>query len=152
MRAVAKAARTNTPAVYRRFRTREDILLALVQFYQLEFLRTLEACDTLSEMTRCFLEYALSRPREYQLLMSGLLGRMTKSRPTLDFAVTRSSEWLGGAAGDHRGLVLLLGALAHGTAMLKITGVYSEGDFPLLQTAFSKAVDLLVANSVTFRS
>ena len=31
MRAVAKAAGTNTPAVYRRFRTREQILRALVQ-------------------------------------------------------------------------------------------------------------------------
>jgi len=33
MRAVAKAAGTNTPAVYRRFRTREDILRALVLRY-----------------------------------------------------------------------------------------------------------------------
>src|ERR1022692_3070050 len=34
MRAVAKAAGTNTPAVYRRFRNREDILRALLRRIQ----------------------------------------------------------------------------------------------------------------------
>ena len=34
MRAIAKAAGTNTPAMYRRFRTRADILRALVSSYQ----------------------------------------------------------------------------------------------------------------------
>ena len=36
MRAVAKAARTNTPSVYRRFRTREDILRALLHRVRLD--------------------------------------------------------------------------------------------------------------------
>ena len=43
MRAVAKAAATNTPAVYRRFRDREDILRALLQSIRLEFAAVLRA-------------------------------------------------------------------------------------------------------------
>src|SRR6266567_46791 len=46
MRAVAKAAGTNTPAVYRRFRTREQILRALVQSYQEELFWLVEPCGS----------------------------------------------------------------------------------------------------------
>ena len=34
MRTIAKLAGTNTPALYRRFRNRDDILRAMVQSYQ----------------------------------------------------------------------------------------------------------------------
>lgn len=152
MRAVAKAAGTNTPAVYRRFRTRDDILRALVQFYQREFLKRMEGCGSLEEAVQCYLDFALSRPREYQLMMSGLLARMTKARPTLDFVIMRSSEWLGGGPNDHRGLVLVLGALAHGAAMFKISGVLSDQNFQDLQTALPKTVKLLVANAARLSS
>lgn len=43
MRRVAQAAGTNTPAVYRRFRDREDILRALLQRIRLEIAAELEA-------------------------------------------------------------------------------------------------------------
>ena len=152
MRAVARMARTNTPAVYRRFRHREDILKALVESYQMELFRMVEGCESLQEVAQGYLEFVLSRPREYQLVMSGLLPRVTKARPTLDLIVHRASEWLGGQPGEYRGLVMALAALVDGTAMFKITGFLPEDNFRLLRDTMTQAVNLMVANANSFRS
>jgi AcrR family transcriptional regulator len=152
MRAVAKAAGTNTPAVYRRFRNREEILRALVTYYQQELFRVLQCCRSLQEVGQVYLDFVLGRPREYLLLMnSGLIGRVSKTRPNLDFIVARTSEWLDGAPGEHAPLVLALWALAHGAAMLRVSGSMQEENFPRLREAFSQAVDILVANEKKLR-
>src|SRR5436189_4312309 len=129
MRAVAKLAGTNTPAVYRRFRTREEILKALVQSYQYDLFRIIEGCNSLQEVADRYVDFALSRPKEYQLVMSGLLPRVTKARPSMELAVRRSSEWLGDREGDYRALVLVLAALVDGAAMFRITGFLSDENF-----------------------
>lgn len=152
MRAVAKAAGTNTPAVYRRFRGREEILRAVVRSYQQELFGVLQPCRSLQEVAQRYLDYALRRPREYRLMMSGLLARLSKTRPSLDYVVNQSSEWLGGRPGDHRALVYAIASLADGTAMFTITGFLPEEDFPTLHTAFAKAVEVLVANAEKFRT
>jgi hypothetical protein len=106
----------------------------------------------LQEVARCYLEFALEHPREYQLIMSGLLARMSKSRPNIDLLVERSSEWLGGQSCEHRSLVLALAALAHGTAMFRITNVVLEEDYPTLRAAYAAAVDVLIANERKVRA
>lgn len=152
MRAVAKAAGTNTPAVYRRFRNREDILRALVRYYQQETFKVFQHCGSLEELGQAYIDFVLSHPREYLLMNSGLLGRLSKDRPNLDFVMTQSSEWLGGAPGEHAPLVFALWALSHGTAMLKVSGSVLEEDFPKMRDAFTRAVDLLVANEKNLRA
>lgn len=151
MRAVAKAAGTNTPAVYRRFRNREEILRALVQLYQQELFKALENCNSLQQMATCYLDFAVQRPREYQLIMSGLLAKASQSRPNLDFAAIRTAEWVGGSPVDHRALVLTLASLAHGAAMFEITGTIPEEDFRRLRSVFANAVNVLVANEAKLR-
>lgn len=152
MRGVAKAAGTNTPAVYRRFRNRDEILKAMVAHYQQEFFKVLEPCRSLREVGQVYLDFVLSRPREYLLMNSGLIGRVTKTRPNLDFVIGKTAEWLGGASTEHTPLVLALWALAHGTAMLRVSGGVREEDFPKHRAAFSKAVDILVANEQNLRT
>jgi len=151
MRAVAKAAGTNTPAVYRRFRNREEILRTLVSYYQQEFFKVLQPCHSLQEVGQAYLDFVLGRPREYLLMNSGLIGRVSKTRPNLDFVMERTSEWLGGAPGEHAPLVLALWALAHGAAMLRVSGSVQEENFPRLREAFVQAVDILVANEKKLR-
>ena len=151
MRAVAKLAGTNTPAVYRRFRTREDILKALVYSYQQELYAIIESCHSLHEVVHRYLDFALSRQREYQLVMSGLLPRMTKGRPSLELAVRSSAKWLGDPSGDYRGLVLVLAAMVDGATMFRSTGFLTDENFEVLRSAFAKAVDVLVANARSFR-
>ena len=99
-----------------------------------------------------YVDYALSRPREYQLVMSGLLPRVTKDRPSLELAVRRSSEFLGDHDGDYRALVLTLASLVDGAAMLRITGFLTDENFAVLQPALKKTVELLVANANQFRA
>ena len=151
MRAVAKAAGTNTPAVYRRFRNREDILRALVTNYQQELFKVFEPCRSLHELVQAYLDFALRSPREYELLNSDLVARVSKTRPNLDFVIARSSEWLGGGPGAHVVLVYAIWALSHGTAMLKLSGSVSEEDFQKLRAAFTRAVDILVSNEKKLR-
>ena len=151
MRAVAKAAGTNTPAVYRRFRNREEILRALVSYYQRETFQVFQHCSCLEELGQAYIDYVLRHPREYLLMNSGLLGRVSKKRPNLDFVIAQSSQWLGGAPGEHAPLVFALWALAHGTAMLKVSGSVRDEDFPKLREAFTRAIDVLVANEKKLR-
>lgn len=151
MRAVAKAAGTNTPAVYRRFRDRDDILSALVGYYQRDVLKALQGCESIAQLGQAYIDYVLDHPREYLLMTSGVLGRVSKARPNLDFAISKSSEWLGGAPGEHAPLVFALWALAHGTALLRVSGSVRDEDFPKMREAFTRALDILVANEVKLR-
>src|ERR1700687_5781791 len=122
MRAVAKAAGTNTPAVYRRFRNRDEILAALVRSYQQEVFKVFQRCHSIEELGQTSIDYVVNHPREYLLMHSGLLGRVSKGRPNLDFVMWHASAWLGGGPGEHSPLVYALWALSHGAAMLKVSG------------------------------
>lgn len=152
MREVAKLAGTNTPAVYRRYRNREEILRALVESYQREVARQIQPCRSIQEMAQKYAEYALKYPQEHQLMMSGLLARTTELRPNFEFALRRAAEWLGGNSNDHRHLVLAIIALIDGVVLLKNTGWAREQDRPALSAGFAKALDVLVQNESQFRS
>jgi len=151
MRAVAKAASTNTPAVYRRFRNRDEILAALVRHYQQDLFRVLQPCNSIEELAQAYIDHALENPREYLLMTSGMLGRVSKDRPNLDFVIAKSSEWLGGAPGEHAPLMYALWAAAHGAALLRISGSVREQDFPKMREAFARALYILVANEKDLR-
>ncbi|HJT70354.1 MAG TPA: TetR/AcrR family transcriptional regulator [Terriglobales bacterium] len=150
MRAVAQAAGSNTPAVYRRFRNRDELLRALVESYQQDLFKTLEPCRSLREFAECYLDFAFSRPREYQLLMSGLLARVRKERPNLNLLLQRSAEWLGGAPEDYEDLGLVLFCLAHGAVMHVLTRNIDE-DESHVRKVFACGVDVLVSNARKFR-
>jgi AcrR family transcriptional regulator len=146
MRAVAKAAGTNTPAVYRRFKDREAIVRALVRETQRELRARLEPCRSLQEIAHAVLEFALQRRREYALLTGGLMS-ISETRPNLEFVLQRSAEWLGGSPSDHLNLVLGVWALIHGTATLIISKTLPPGHEKQMHAAFSSAVERLLAEA-----
>ena len=149
MRAIARAARTNTPAVYRRFRDREEILRALVASYQAEVFREIEPATSIPDLLDRVLQFGLQHPQEYQLMFSGLLPRVTRARPNVDFAILRLSSWLGGTPDDNRELAMALWSLIHGLIMLRTSGTMREEEYPTALAAFRKAVDILVENRAT---
>lgn len=151
MRAVAKAAGTNTPAVYRRFRSREEILRALINDYQRQLIQQIVPCKSPQEIAESILKFALGRPREYQLITSGLLARMTQERPGVDFAAYRAAELLGGTPKDHFNLTTAVWALVHGMALLQISGTMPEADHARARVAFKHALDLLIRNEDDLR-
>jgi AcrR family transcriptional regulator len=151
MRAVARAAGTNTPAVYRRFRNRNEILVALVRLYQKELFDALEPCRSMQEMVQCYLRFALRYPREYTLLLSAPMSRRVEERPNLNLVLHRCAEWFGGRAEQYVPLAHALVSLVHGHVMLKISGYEPWTAEEELQAALDKAVDILVANQAKFR-
>jgi AcrR family transcriptional regulator len=131
MRAVAKEARTNTPSVYRRFRTREDILRALLHRTRLELAAQVESAATPEEGCERFLDYAVSHPHEYLLLHQRdyelfhspraiRAGAKSAGRPSREAMRRKLLETLGPAPDNYEGLLIALWIVAHGIAMLLI--------------------------------
>jgi AcrR family transcriptional regulator len=155
MRAVARAARSNTPAVYRRFKNRQDIVRALLRRTQDDIRQHLLRCRTIEEMGETYLDYALSHPHEYELFYAhvrvfsppvrdGRVRPIRETRPNLGLMEQRLAERLGGAPEDHTRLGLALWAAAHGTAMMLITKALPPGHDGELRAAFSSSVKAML--------
>ena len=149
MRAVAHAARTNTPAVYRRFKNRRDLLRALLQRTQAEVSVLLQQCHSLQEICHRIFDYALSHPREYELLASKIVVTAHVPRHNFGYIVKKGAEWLGGSEEDCRPLVIALWSQIHGSAMLIINEVLPE-HVATVRAAFTVAVEELVRNHRQF--
>ena len=129
MRAVAAAAGTNTPAVYRRFRDRDDLLRALLQRSRLEIAAEMESARSVEEACERYLDYALKHPWEYELVyqydhhLDQLLrsrGRPFAERPAREVMNRKLREQMTGPRDNHGRMLTALWMLAHGTAMLMI--------------------------------
>jgi AcrR family transcriptional regulator len=135
MRAVALAARTNTPAVYRRFRTRDDILRALLLQTRQRIHQQLAEAPSVEESCERYLDFALSHPNEYELYylheyellfaaktLRGVTLNQTlkQKRPAVELMKSKLAAQLGGLPDDYVQMVLAMWALLHGTAMLLI--------------------------------
>lgn len=132
MRAVAKEAGTNTPAVYRRFRDRNDILRALVQRVRLEFAELMRAAESPEDACEKYVDYGLSHPHEYELfyqheyelfyspqsIRAG--ARNDLGRPAREYMRQKLAERFGGKPADYARLTISLWMLAHGVTMLLI--------------------------------
>jgi AcrR family transcriptional regulator len=150
MRKVAALAGTNTPAVYRRFRNKDEILKGLVRRNQEALFEVLRPCSSFSEIGEQALKFALEHRREYELLTAGLMSKVSENRPNVEFIMQKSAEWLGGDPEDHKALVVALWSLMHGTAMLIISETISPRYAAELRTAYATAVKLLVSHADHF--
>jgi AcrR family transcriptional regulator len=158
MRAVAKAAGTNTPSVYRRFRDRDDILRALLQRIRLEVAARLEGISSPEEGCERYLEYALSHAHEYELFFqkeyelfhsarSVRAGVKLTKRPVLDIMRRKVMEKLGGSAEDHEHIVVALRMLVHGAAMLLIAKAILPKDAEQARAVFTASVTALLRSA-----
>jgi AcrR family transcriptional regulator len=158
MRAVARAAGTNTPAVYRRFKDREDLIRGLLLRIAARIRQHFEQGETMEEMAESYVEYALKMPNEYELfyrhsrVMSPRKGRgeprpIRESRP--NFALTEQllAKNFGGTPDDHTQTALALWALLHGTCMLVLSKSIPEGHEEALHEARRAGVKALLASA-----
>jgi AcrR family transcriptional regulator len=159
MRAVAEAAHTNTPAVYRRFATRDDILRALLRQSRQELFQEMQTASSVEDACRRYVDFAVKRPHEYELhylhehdLFVGgkprsknkLNQTVKQSRPVVEFMKARLAAQLGGAPDDYTALTLALWALLHGTAVLLITKAIPPQYAAEMRAACSKSIDTLL--------
>jgi AcrR family transcriptional regulator len=154
MRAVAKAAGTNTPAVYRRFKDRKDILHALMRRLQKDVAEVVSPCQSAEEACERYLDFAVNHANEYELFYQHAyqLPRPAKSairehRPTMALVEAKLAERLGGSPEDHTRLGLALWAMSHGTAMLLISKSIPDEHADELRSVFSCALKAMVRNA-----
>ena len=162
MRAVARAARTNTPAVYRRFPHRDDILRALLLRIRAEITAELRTAPSVEEACERYVNYALQHPNdyelyylhEYELLFAGKSSRevtlnqlLKQKRPAIELMKAKLAAQLGGVPDDHERLTLALWALLHGTVMLLIAKTIQPAHTGDLRAASRTALDTLLAKS-----
>jgi AcrR family transcriptional regulator len=158
MRTVARAAGTNTPAVYRRFRDRDDILRGLLQRIRWEIAAQMERIASPEEGCERYLDYALSHPREYELFFqkeyelfysarSIRAGFKPKVLPVRDVMRQKVTEKLGGAPDDHERLLVALRMVVHGAAMLLIEKAILPEDTAEARAVFTATVAALLETS-----
>lgn len=161
MRAVARAAGTNTPAVYRRFHGRREILHTLLRRIQRDVAGTLHHCASPEEICQSYLNYALSHPHEYELFYQHVyqLPRAPRSRsssmlkeqrPTFAIMGEKLCERFGGSHADHSRLSLALWMVSHGTAMILISKAIPEEHVAELRRAFASAVNTMLDQGAGF--
>lgn len=155
LRAVARAAGTNTPAVYRRFKDRQDLVRGLLLRIAHRLRDDFEEGGTIEAMAEAYLESALHRPHEYELFYSyarelsppkgrGRPRPIRESRPNFALVERRLAERLGGTPQDHTQRALALWSLLHGTTTLLLWKAIPEGHEQELRSACRAAVKALL--------
>jgi AcrR family transcriptional regulator len=158
MRAVAHAAGSNTPAVYRRFKDRKDLIRGLLLRIAERLRHHFEEADTLEEMAAAYVDFALQLPHEYELfyshgnLLSPKKGRgepkpIRESRPNFRLVERLLARQFGGAPEDHTQLALELWAMLHGTSMLLLSKSIPEGHEMALRDACREGVRTLLSSA-----
>ena len=158
MRVLARSARTNTPAIYRRFKTREDLLRALLLRRRREFYEELADSATLEVAFERYIDFALLQPREYELYYAHqyeLLHEFRPGGPASSDEITPGFLWgmrkcaerFGGTPHDYVSLAVAFWALAHGTASLLIARALSDELEVELRTAARDALAVLLRDA-----
>jgi AcrR family transcriptional regulator len=161
LRAVAKAAGTNTPAVYRRFKDRRDLVRGLLMRTVSRIGRSFSTDETIEEVVETYVETALQDPHEYELFytygyeLSPPRGKgpprpIRESRPNFALVEERLAKRLGGRPEDHTQLALAAWALMHGTTMLLLSKSIPDGHAEELRSASRAAVQALIAGAAKF--
>src|SRR5579863_8069688 len=123
MRAVATAARTTTPTVYGRFRDKREIQRALRNQVRQELYAVLKETRSLREVGECYINFALERPHDYQLLTEGwALAPPNDPKPSFNLMKERLASRIGCQPEECHRLTLALWAMLHGTVTLAIAG------------------------------
>ena len=154
MRAVARAAKTNTPAVYRRFKDREDLIRALLLQIAGRIREHFQRGETMEEMAEAYVDYALELPNEYRLFYThsqllspprkqGKVQPIRETRPNFAFTEQIAAKQLGGRPEDHTQLALQLWAMLHGTVML-LLGKSIQGHEEELRAACRASVKAVI--------
>lgn len=162
MRAVARAAGTNTPAVYRRFKNREDLIRGLLWRIASRIRKHIEEAGTLEQTAEAYVDYAVRKPNEYELfykyvqLMSPRKGRgaprpIRETRTIFAFTEQSLAKHFGGTPADYTEAALQLWGLLHGTSMLLVGKSIPEGHEEALRRACSEGVKTLLASAAAKR-
>jgi AcrR family transcriptional regulator len=120
MRAVAQAAHTTTPTLYKRFRDKSDLRNFLEERARQNLFAAIKPCRSGIEVCRRALAFISKHRNEYRLLTTGWAERLTSGAPMISLELLQKvlARELGGTPASHKDLGLQLIAQIHGTALL----------------------------------
>ena len=131
LRILARAARTNTPAIYRRFKNRGEIVRAMLLRVRHDLDEAISPAPSMEAAVDPYLDFALSRPRQYELFFAhqhelrpwlpGPKSAHREKNPVRFWGRDRLAEELGGPPEGHLALAVMIWAVVHGTASLLIS-------------------------------
>ena len=153
LRAVAHEAGTTTPTLYKRFRNKGALRLALATRLREELNAELFSSSNLEEVYRRYLRYAEENPHEYELLrMSwGYFFSPGSPRPGRAWALTQFAKRFGGESEDYTQVFDAFFLVCHGTATL-LTVVDDEPVRKGIRENCIKVCDKLLANVAILRA
>jgi len=126
LRAVAHEAGTTTPTLYKRFRNKEALRLALAYRLREELTADLLASPTVEQSHRRYLAYVESHPREYELLRMYWGQFFSTPRPVQSWVLTQLAARLGGNPEEYKAIYEGIFLLCHGTSTLLTTAPSPE--------------------------
>jgi AcrR family transcriptional regulator len=147
LRAVAREAGTSTPTVYKRFRNKEAILVALAAHFRERLNETLFSSGSIEQVCANYLSYAEKNPQEYKLIWREWVGLFNPElpRPGFTWFITQLARRFGGKPQDYSGAFYSFFLLAHGAASL-LTTPGNEPARDVVRQNFQATCEALIAN------
>lgn len=123
LRAVAKEAGTTTPTVYKRFRNKEALLLALAMRLRSQLNDDLFAARSVEDVCRRYLRWTEEHPHEYRLLFHDWTGvfHPDQPRPGRAWFMSQLAARFGGDPEEYDRAFYAFFLLTHGAASLLTT-------------------------------
>jgi AcrR family transcriptional regulator len=131
LRAVAREAETTTTTVYKRFRNKEALQLALAGRVYQQIAADVTQAKTVRQVYRRYLDYAEAHPWEYQLMFGPLWTELIgpgRPRSVKTWLLGRLAQEFGGKPRQYESLYYSLFFVAHGAATLLTTTRHSEAN------------------------
>ncbi|HKV26100.1 MAG TPA: TetR/AcrR family transcriptional regulator [Candidatus Acidoferrum sp.] len=153
LRAVAREARTTTPTVYRRFRNKQALYLALGEKFRQDLTEVCLGAPTPEEFCRRYLRFAEDHPNEYRLLWNAWGDTVPSEdvpRPIRDWFLAQLANRFGGKAESYLPAFYGVMLLSHGASML-LTGPISEFYRQEIYKSFPSISDALLRNAPLFQ-
>ncbi len=153
LRAVAREAGTTTPTVYKRFRNKQALQVALAEQFKLRLNEECLSALTLEDVARRYVRFAEQHPNEYRLLSNSWteVFHPEGPRPLHAWLLSQLANRFGGAPEDYALAVYALFLLSHAAALL-LTVPGDEVAHAEVRENYPRIVDAIVGNSHIFQN
>ncbi|MGH9682630.1 MAG: TetR/AcrR family transcriptional regulator [Candidatus Acidiferrales bacterium] len=120
LRAVARAAGTTTPTVYKRFRNKAALRLALARQIREELLERIFSAPQIEQFYRRYIQFSEENPEDYEILRETWTEIFAPSggRPGMNQALSELAKRFGGKSEEYMPVFYALFLLCHGAATL----------------------------------
>jgi AcrR family transcriptional regulator len=149
LRAIAREADTTTPTLYKRFRNKEALRIALAYRFRDELTSAVLSASSIEQSHRRFLAYVESHPREYELLRGYWGHFFSTPRPVRSWMLTQLAARLGGEPESYATVYDGIFLLCHGASTL-LTGAPNAEVLEATREICISVCDKLVENAGLF--